>query len=194
MYAIILRYKVPLAEVDRHVEAHRAWLREHYAAGRFLLSGAQRPRVGGFILEAAMQRAGLDTILAGDAFHRADVADYEVIDFATTMTSPALAFLGEPGSWPRPSARSLAAQIPPRACRAQGGRKAEQNDCRPPSEWASNDRAERARTRQQHACTRQQQADAGCQANAWRPDGRDLLRAQRDVTWGMREGLGHPRA
>lgn len=35
MYAIILRYKVPLSEVERHVEAHRAWLREHYAAGHF---------------------------------------------------------------------------------------------------------------------------------------------------------------
>ncbi len=93
MYAIILRYKVPLVEVDRHLEAHRGWLREHYAAGHFLLSGAQRPRVGGFILAATMERARLDAILAGDAFKRADVADYEVIDFAATMTGPALAFL-----------------------------------------------------------------------------------------------------
>lgn len=95
MYAIILRYKVPLAEVDRHVEAHRAWLREHYAAGHFLLSGAQRPRVGGFILAAAMERARLDEILQGDSFLRAGVADYEVIDVAATSTSPQLAFLAE---------------------------------------------------------------------------------------------------
>ena len=95
MYAIILRYKVPLHEVDRHVDAHRAWLREHYAAGHFLLSGAQRPRVGGFILAAAMARAKLDAILAGDAFKTADVADYEVIDIAATTTSPDLAFLAE---------------------------------------------------------------------------------------------------
>ncbi len=95
MYAIILRYKVPLSEVERHVEAHRAWLREHYAAGHFLLSGAQRPRVGGFILAAAMERSGLDAILDGDAFRQADVADYEVIDVAATMTSRELAFLAE---------------------------------------------------------------------------------------------------
>lgn len=95
MYAIILRYKVPLSEVDRHVAAHRVWLREHYAAGHFLLSGAQRPRVGGFILVAAMERAKLDAILADDAFKKADVADYEVIDVAATSTSPELAFLAE---------------------------------------------------------------------------------------------------
>lgn len=95
MYAIILRYKVPLHEVGRHVDAHRAWLREHYAAGHFLLSGAQRPRVGGFILAAAMARAKLDAILAGDAFKTAGVADYEVIDVAATTTSPELAFLAE---------------------------------------------------------------------------------------------------
>ena len=95
MYAIILRYKVPLHEVDRHADAHRAWLREHYAAGHFLLSGAQRPRVGGFILAAAMARAKLDAVLAGDAFKTAGVADYEVIDVAATTTSPELAFLAE---------------------------------------------------------------------------------------------------
>lgn len=95
MYAVVLRYKVSLAEVDKHVEAHRAWLREHYAAGHFLASGPQRPRVGGFILAAAMDRAELDTILAEDAFRKADVAAYEVIDFAATSTAPQLAFLTE---------------------------------------------------------------------------------------------------
>lgn len=95
MYAIVLHYKAPLAEVDKHVEAHRAWLREHYAAGHFLLSGPQRPRVGGFILAAAMDRATLDRILADDAFRLANVADYEVIEFAATSTGSQLAFLAE---------------------------------------------------------------------------------------------------
>ncbi len=95
MYAVVLRYKVPLAEVDKHVEAHRAWLRGHYAAGHFLASGPQRPRVGGFILAAAMERAELDAILADDAFKQADVAAYEVIEFAATSTAPHLSFLAE---------------------------------------------------------------------------------------------------
>jgi uncharacterized protein YciI len=95
MYAVILRYKVPLAEVERQVEAHRVWLKEQYAAGHFLLSGPQRPRTGGFILAAPMERSELDEILRGDAFHIAGVADYEVMDFAPTSTSQQLVFLAE---------------------------------------------------------------------------------------------------
>ena len=96
MYAIILRYRVPLSEVDRHVDAHRVWLREQYAAGHFLISGAQRPRVGGFILAAPMTRAELYAILDGDAFRKAGVADYDVIDVAPTMAARELEFLLEP--------------------------------------------------------------------------------------------------
>jgi len=95
MYAVILRYQKPLAEIENHVEAHRQWLRAQYAAGHFLLSGPQRPRVGGFILAAAMERPRLDAILAEDPFQRNGLADYEVIDVAATVTDPRLAFLAE---------------------------------------------------------------------------------------------------
>lgn len=95
MYAIILRYKVSLDEVEMHVAAHRAWLGRHYAAGDFLLSGPQRPRVGGFILAAPMERARLDAILAEDAFRTGGVADYEIIDVAATTTAKDLSFLKE---------------------------------------------------------------------------------------------------
>jgi uncharacterized protein YciI len=95
MYAVILRYKRPLAEIDQHLDAHRAWLRENYAAGHFLLSGPQRPRTGGFILAAAMERGKLDEILSRDAFHQNDAAEYEVIDVAATSTAEFLAFLAE---------------------------------------------------------------------------------------------------
>ena len=42
-----------------------------------------------------MERAELDAILAADAFAQARLADYEVIEFAPTMTAPALASLAE---------------------------------------------------------------------------------------------------
>jgi uncharacterized protein YciI len=95
MYAVILRYKVPLAEVEKHLEAHRVWLQKHYAAGHFLLSGPQRPRTGGFILAAPMERSQLDGILSEDEFHKTGAADYEVINFAPASTGERLAFLAE---------------------------------------------------------------------------------------------------
>jgi uncharacterized protein YciI len=95
MYAIILRYKRPLTDVDKHVEAHREWLRKNYAAGTFLISGRQRSGVGGFILASAIERAQLDAILAGDPFGQNDVADYEGIEVAPSMADERLSFLIE---------------------------------------------------------------------------------------------------
>ena len=50
MYLIILTYQKDLNEVEKHLEAHRAYLDKHYASGYFVASGAQVPRTGGVIL------------------------------------------------------------------------------------------------------------------------------------------------
>jgi len=95
MYAIILRYKRPLIEVDKHIAAHREWLRQNYADGTFLVSGRQRSGGGGFILAAAIERGQLDATLAADPFGQNDLADYEIIDVAPTMADERLSFLIE---------------------------------------------------------------------------------------------------
>jgi uncharacterized protein YciI len=95
MYAVILRYKRPLDEVDQYAGGHREWLKQNYAAGNFLLSGRQRPGVGGFILVAAIDRSQLDSILANDPFGKNGVTDYEVIEVAPSTADERLAFLVE---------------------------------------------------------------------------------------------------
>lgn len=50
MFIAILTYKKPLSEVDKYLDAHRRYLAEHYAAGNFIASGPQTPRVGGVIM------------------------------------------------------------------------------------------------------------------------------------------------
>ena len=35
MYTIVLRYKPPLSEIDKHIAADREWLRKNYADGTF---------------------------------------------------------------------------------------------------------------------------------------------------------------
>ena len=47
MYIIILTYQKDLSEVEKHLEAHRAYLDKYYASGHFIASGAQVPRTGG---------------------------------------------------------------------------------------------------------------------------------------------------
>ena len=93
MYIVLLEYLKPLSEVDRFVAEHRAYLKMHYEAGDFLLSGRREPRVGGVIIAQAATRAALETILAGDPFWRESIARYDIVEFVPSMAAPALAHL-----------------------------------------------------------------------------------------------------
>ena len=85
MFIAILTYKKPLSEVDRFLAAHRKYLAEHYAAGDFIASGPQNPRVGGVIMMKADNRVEVDAIIAEDPFHINGITDYQVVEFTPTM-------------------------------------------------------------------------------------------------------------
>ncbi len=85
MFIAILTYKKPLEEVDRHLQAHRDYLAEHYAAGDFIASGPQTPRIGGVIMITADNRAAVDSIIAHDPFKINGIADYQIVEFTPTM-------------------------------------------------------------------------------------------------------------
>lgn len=87
MFIAILTYKKPLEEVDRYLQAHRDYLAEHYAAGDFIASGPQTPRVGGVIMIKAENRPAVDTIIAQDPFNINDIADCQIVEFTPTMLS-----------------------------------------------------------------------------------------------------------
>lgn len=85
MFIAILTYKKPLEEVDRFLQAHREYLAENYATGRFIVSGPQTPRVGGVIMMKAVNREDVDVLIAQDPFHINGIADYQVVEFTPTM-------------------------------------------------------------------------------------------------------------
>ena len=87
MFVVSLTYKRPLAEVDRHLDAHVAYLREEYARGSFIASGRKVPRTGGVILSGCATRAELEAILARDPFHVHGIAEYELIEFVPSMVA-----------------------------------------------------------------------------------------------------------
>lgn len=85
MFIAILTYKKPLSEVDRFLQAHRDYLAKHYAAGDFIASGPQRPRMGGVIMIKAETRTAVDSIIAQDPFNINGIADYQIVEFTPTM-------------------------------------------------------------------------------------------------------------
>lgn len=84
MFIVLLTYKLPLAEVERHLAAHREYLDRQYAVGTFLCSGPQNPRTGGVILCRAADRAAVEALTAEAPFRIHGVADYEIIEFSPT--------------------------------------------------------------------------------------------------------------
>lgn len=85
MFIAILTYKKPLSEVDKYLQAHRDYLAEHYAAGDFIASGPQNPRIGGVIMIKATDREAVNAIISQDPFNINGIADYQIVEFTPTM-------------------------------------------------------------------------------------------------------------
>ncbi len=85
MFIAILTYKKPLSEVDKYLQAHRDYLGEHYAAGDFIASGPQNPRIGGVIMIKAVGREAVNAIISQDPFNINGIADYQIVEFTPTM-------------------------------------------------------------------------------------------------------------
>ena len=87
MFVLLLTYTSPLQQVDALMREHVAWLNEHYAAGRFVVSGRRVPRAGGVILARGDDREEIERIAASDPFVAGGVATCEVIQFRASPTA-----------------------------------------------------------------------------------------------------------
>ncbi|MFC4786340.1 YciI family protein [Nocardioides sp. MAHUQ-72] len=94
VFVVLLTYTAPLVQVDDLLDAHRTWLDQRYAEGRFLASGPQVPRSGGLILARARSREAMLDVVGTDPFFRAGVASYEIVQFVPTRGPLAAALVG----------------------------------------------------------------------------------------------------
>jgi len=88
VFVLLLTYVRPLPEVDALMREHMAWLKEQYAAGRFVVSGRRIPRTGGVILARGEDRDEIEALAATDPFVRGGVATCEVLQFRASQTAP----------------------------------------------------------------------------------------------------------
>lgn len=84
MFVILVNYRKPIDEVERHLAAHRAFLDRHYADGTLVCSGPRHPRPGGVILCRAADRAAAEALVAEDPFRVHGIADYTIVEFEPT--------------------------------------------------------------------------------------------------------------
>jgi uncharacterized protein YciI len=90
---VTLSYRVPLAEVDVHTPAHRAYLKTLFDAKKLIASGPFVPREGGALLLRVESEDEVKAIIAADPFSVNGIADYLVRVWSPTFGADALASL-----------------------------------------------------------------------------------------------------
>lgn len=90
MFVIDLTYKVPLDQINEHMESHVHFLNVYYGFGKFIASGRKVPRDGGIILATANDRNEIEDIIKQDPFYQHQLADYKIIEFAVSKKAPHL--------------------------------------------------------------------------------------------------------
>ena len=86
MFIAVLEYIKPVDEVDKHLEAHREYLRDNYQKGLFIASGRRNPRTGGVILARGESKDSVEQLLKQDPFYVNQVAQFQLVEFSPTMT------------------------------------------------------------------------------------------------------------
>ena len=81
MFAVHSVYLKPIEEVDKHLPAHRSFLKPLYEKGIAICSGPKVPRTGGFILMNATSREEVLALMQNDPYVINGVAEYSVIEF-----------------------------------------------------------------------------------------------------------------
>jgi uncharacterized protein YciI len=85
MFVIELIYTAPLDDIEAHMGTHVRFLKKHYAAGHFVVSGRKIPRDGGIILAVGDSRNQIEAIVREDPFVAKGLADFRVIEFRASQ-------------------------------------------------------------------------------------------------------------
>jgi uncharacterized protein YciI len=91
VFIIELEYKADLAKIDGAMRTHMAYLKRHYAAGTFVVSGRKVPREGGIILAVGKSREEIEAIAKEDPFCKLGLAEFRVIEFRVSQRADDLA-------------------------------------------------------------------------------------------------------
>ena len=90
MFIIELIYKAELAEIDASMRPHMAYVKKHYAAGTFLMSGRKVPREGGIILALGQSREEVEAIVKEDPFVARGLAEFRIIEFRVSQRAESI--------------------------------------------------------------------------------------------------------
>ena len=88
MFVLLVRYLKPVDEVEEHLDAHRAWVREHAETGTVIAAGREVPLRGGILVAVGVTRDEVDRMIAADPYVTGGVAEYDVREYDMVLAAP----------------------------------------------------------------------------------------------------------
>jgi uncharacterized protein YciI len=85
MFVIELVYVADLPRIDAVMKEHMAFLRTHYDAGTFVMSGRKVPRDGGVIIATGTDRDAIESIVRQDPFVAKGLATFDIVQFRASQ-------------------------------------------------------------------------------------------------------------
>lgn len=88
MFMLELSFTRPATQVEPENKAHGEWVRRYLGEGVFVFAGVKKGGTGGVLAVKSIEREALDRILAEDSYIKADVGEYDIVEFDTKLTLP----------------------------------------------------------------------------------------------------------
>ncbi len=93
MFVILLKFAANKANAGQFMDGHKAWIKQGFAEGVFLMAGSLQPNQGGAVMAHNVSREELETRVNQDPFVAENVVSAEILEITPNMVDEKLKFL-----------------------------------------------------------------------------------------------------
>ncbi|WP_033070045.1 YciI family protein [Thalassospira australica] len=93
MFAIFLKFAENRAKAPEFMDAHKAWIKQGFDDGVFLMVGSVQPNMGGAVLAHGVSRGEIEARVNDDPFVIEGIVTAEILEISPARADPRLEFL-----------------------------------------------------------------------------------------------------
>ncbi|CAM3358137.1 YciI family protein [Thalassospira profundimaris] len=93
MFAIFLKFAENRPKAPEFVDAHKAWIKQGFDDGVFLMVGSLQPNMGGAVLAHGVSRDEIETRVNEDPFVVEGIVSAEILEISPARADQRLDFL-----------------------------------------------------------------------------------------------------
>jgi len=93
MFAIFLKFAENRPKAPEFMDAHKAWIKQGFDDGVFLMVGSLQPNMGGAVLAHGVSRDEIETRVNADPFVVEGIVSAEILEISPARADQRLDFL-----------------------------------------------------------------------------------------------------